>query len=148
MGSYLLLLSVLLSWNRFWRKRFSVLNLALCLPLQRRSEHHKYRSIINHLLLLIHVITVNVPRSGLIFSPERRVRRAHENRRNFTCLVLANLWTSENGIAAHSLRVKFLFQFCGELEEIIYFQSSRSKSIVSAFELWEEATDGSERDFF
>lgn len=57
------------------------------------SKHPKYRSIINHLLLLIHVITVYVPRSGLIFSPKRRIRRAHEDRRNFTCSVWANLWT-------------------------------------------------------
>lgn len=72
--------------------RFSVLNLSLSLALQS-TKHHKYRSSINHLLLLIHAITIYVPCSGLIFSPERRVRRAREDRRNFTSWGLANLWT-------------------------------------------------------
>lgn len=149
MGSYLLLLSVLLSWNRSWRKPRLVFLSSTCRYAccsRARSKHQKYRSIINHLLLLIHASTIYVPRSGLIFSPERRVRRARQDRRSFISWGLAHLWNwHSRSFSACEMAISG--QLSAKLEEFIYLQSSRSKPIVSVFELWQDATDGPERDF-
>lgn len=57
MGSYLLLLSVLLRWNRSWRKRRLAFLSSTCRYAcwsGAQSKYHKYHFIINHLQLLIH----------------------------------------------------------------------------------------------